>query len=100
MTNTKNTKQLVILIGLVVLIVGVLYFGFFKKSAPTPTETVVGVSDVPVSGIGTKDDLGFLSKPLDTKILDDSRFKALTPPNYPSVTVSELGLKNPFTGEQ
>ncbi len=109
MTTQKDKKQLLILAVIVIAVIGVLYFGLFKKTPtggpatlgvePTPSGTVDG-NNTPSATVAVprgKVDMSFLNGKLNTQILDDDRFKALIPPSYPTVTKEELGLKNPFT---
>ncbi len=112
----KEKKEYAILGVLVVATLAVIYFNFFKpKSSPIPEgpiSAIPGGAVTPSLGAGlpvtstpgaTPTAATAASGPflpngpaLDLKVLDDSRFKSLTPPVYPQVTLPEIGSTNPF----
>lgn len=107
----KARKQAVVLVGLLVVITLVVYFGFFAGSA-TPTtinnmnampgivpgmvgaDAIAGPVEmtIPVSIIF--DDLGKAT--LDNPIFQDKKFQALVLSDRLPVVIGEKGRENPF----
>ncbi len=87
--TAKEQKQYMILAGLLIAIVLVMYFSFFRKSAP--------VADLgsPVDAAATQTFLPY-GTTLDTSIFKDKNYKTLIPPSYPQLNRADVGVTNPF----
>ncbi len=118
--TSKEKKEYVVIAVMLVATFLVIYFNFLKpKSSPTPISSALPGS-TPLAGTGSALPAGvggalpgaipgtavttsatstsFLpaGTSLNLKVLDDTRFKKLVPPVYPTVTPDEIGSTNVF----
>ncbi len=111
MNLPKGKKEYIALGILLLAILAIIYFIFFRSS-PSP-ETTVGISNSPVAAAdNSASQAGAAAAPasaaarssvflpngaaLNLQLLEDPRFKNLLPPIYPTVDRSEIGQINPF----
>lgn len=90
--TSKEKKEYGILTVLVLGIFFVIYSNFIKKDTPTPD------AGLAPDALGVVPEQTFLphGTAFETGILQDKKFKNLTPPSYPQVDRSEIGVVNPF----
>ena len=100
MTITKQQKQIVVLVVLLLAMAGVLGNYFLSGRGGEPVELTDDVVVPGETGVVPGSSAGFLPDgfELDLSVLADPRFKGLVPPAYPTINSSEVGANaNPFT---
>jgi len=99
----KQKKMLYIFILVIVLIAAVLYFGFFRKeAAPSPADSTIGGTGEAKTFSSVDQQVKLIEAvsqiKLDSPLLKDKKFEALTSSGQFPLTIGEKGRANPFAG--
>ena len=89
----KQKKLLYLFAGVLIIISAVIYFGFFRKTAPSSSSNQINNPAVLQAG---KELEGLKDVNLDLPDLKDKKFQSLVLPGQFPISIGEKGRQNPF----